>query len=197
MKRCSKIGCSVLLLILVVLAGWYYCTSWTGPRSGQVVDAVTGQPIADAIVVYVWTLGIWETHRWSADFQTTTDEQGRYYIPSQFLHNSYPFFGGLEADRVVIYKCGYTSYLCKYSDTGGSCFSNSEDLRLQPYREVNNLVKIERWDENYSFSKQKERMEQTLHVKGFQRYPLLQRVVDEDEVAIEQRMKKSSLPKPE
>ncbi|MCA9694650.1 MAG: carboxypeptidase regulatory-like domain-containing protein [Myxococcales bacterium] len=83
-----------------------------GPFDGQIIDDTTGEPIANAEVVAVWSFdrgdGFVGPHG-SMLHETTTDDAGRYRIPELKTHP-----GGtstrLVSFALVVYKRGYVAY---------------------------------------------------------------------------------------
>jgi hypothetical protein len=84
----------------------------TGPFDGQIVDASTGEPLRDAVVVGVWTyergdglVGPWG----SETVRVETDEAGRYRIaPAPLARRGAGV--RLVSFRLVAYKRGYVGY---------------------------------------------------------------------------------------
>lgn len=84
----------------------------TGPFDGQLVDASTGEPLRDAVVVGVWTyergdglVGPWG----SETVRVETDEAGRYRIaPAPLARRGAGV--RLVSFRLVAYKRGYVGY---------------------------------------------------------------------------------------
>ncbi|MFC4308092.1 hypothetical protein ACFPN2_03270 [Steroidobacter flavus] len=72
----------IALLLIVLVLGLSLCTKpeWSGPLEGQVIDATTRQPIADAIVVVNWQIKGLEGFPGGqlAIFERVTDAQGRF-----------------------------------------------------------------------------------------------------------------------
>ncbi|MHC4259617.1 MAG: hypothetical protein ACYSTF_04300 [Planctomycetota bacterium] len=59
-----------------------------GSRSGRVVDAVTGELIEGTVVNYLWRFGGFlgvVDEKVAASYETVTDEDGKYFIPSYLL----------------------------------------------------------------------------------------------------------------
>ena len=94
----------------------------TGPFDGQVIDAATGDPVAEAAVIGVWTYARGDGFigpYGSETFETTTDLAGRYRIPEA------P--GKIRGSTVrlvdfhlVIYKRGYLGYRSDTTFEGGA-----------------------------------------------------------------------------
>ncbi|MFZ6185523.1 hypothetical protein ACOXH8_42785 [Nannocystis pusilla] len=95
--------------------------SLIGPFDGQVVDAATSEPVAEATVVAVWSydrgdgfIGPWGAETTSV----TTDATGRYRIPPAKL-----VVRGSTARLVdaylIVYKRGYAGYRSDAVSTGG------------------------------------------------------------------------------
>ena len=83
-----------------------------GPFDGQIVDESTGEPIADAAVVAVWSYDHGDGFIGPAGsevFETTTDEAGRYRVPEAKLALRGPTTR-LVRFELVVYKRGYIAY---------------------------------------------------------------------------------------
>jgi hypothetical protein len=160
-----KIGKQLLLFVIVVVAGWltfhaYYKYN-TGLRSGIVIDAETGQPLAGAVVNIRWvTPGLMETApgRVAAFCEILTDQYGRYSIPNQHFVDPDSFLfvllQDLDDERVLVYKEYYSAYQTSRSNKGiyGRTFSGGE----QSYTRINNVIKLYPWKENWSHEKHAE-----------------------------------------
>jgi HEAT repeat protein len=123
----------------------------TGVRSGQVVDAVSGKPIEGAVVVCTWDVReflIESNTRKAAQYETTTDENGRYSIPSQKIITE--GISGLEPEHIYIYKNGYVWYRV-YDNKPQSFMEYVPGLKLK-YQKENNIVKLQPWNEKFSHS---------------------------------------------
>ena len=151
MKKRSKIILYLVLLafiapIAILLGRSLYYAYNTGPRSGQVVDAESGQPIEGTVVVFQWcTRGSWGLSQFflSAEYETTTDKQGRYYIPNQSAERETLFMESLQPETVVVFKHGYAAY--GVWDNEGRSFWWGNFPQKQPYQPINNLVKLIPW----------------------------------------------------
>lgn len=95
--------------------------SLIGPFDGQVVDAATSEPIAEATVVAVWSydrgdgfIGPWGAETYTA----TTDAAGRYRIPSSRL-TVRASTARLVDTYLIVYKRGYAGYRSDAVPTGG------------------------------------------------------------------------------
>lgn len=117
--------------------------SLLGPFDGQVLDATTGEPIADAVVVGVWAYdrgdGFIGPHG-SETYSTTTDAAGRYRIapPSLSVRASAL---RLVSFHVVVYKRGYLGYRSDALYEGG---------RRPDFAVRHNRVELRKWRENDS-----------------------------------------------
>ncbi len=83
-----------------------------GPFDGQIVDESTGEPVADAAVVAVWSYDHGDGFIGPAGsevFETTTDEAGRYRVPEAKLALRGPTTR-LVSFELVVYKRGYIAY---------------------------------------------------------------------------------------
>ena len=91
-----------------------------GPYKGRVIDEKSGQPIAGAVAIGIWTttspnVGGGTTHCKDAR-EALTDQNGEFEIPD--------VSGGLF--RIILYKVGYGRVGCfwKVINQAGSCYAN-------------------------------------------------------------------------
>jgi hypothetical protein len=104
----------VALLIGVGLnlsAGCGHLIYPSGPYSGRVVDAETGQPIAGAAVIATWTREIpvaphMPEQDWDV-YETLSDVNGGFTIPHR---THFTFFGWIEDPMVVVYSPAYAPF---------------------------------------------------------------------------------------
>jgi len=154
----KKRNIKILVIIAAVTIGCGYIVyrlrfPCTGSRSGQVIHAVTGQPIQGAVVYYTWKFvgSPWFYHKPVAGvYETTTDKAGRYFIPSQRFKRKF-LFGPLKSEAVLIYKNNYAVYR-RAGEYGGPRLGRSFGYpgKGQKYRKKNNLVKLYPWKEGQS-----------------------------------------------
>ncbi len=86
--------------------------SLKGPFDGQILDAATGEPVADATIVAVWSYDHGDgflAPRGSDVYEASTDEAGRYRIPEcpQTVTGSTVRLVSFE---LLVYKRGYVAY---------------------------------------------------------------------------------------
>lgn len=82
-----------------------------GPYRGKVVDAETGQPLADAMVLAVWQsedVQIDGFHQFVAARETLTDATGAFVIDGAAIEASLPLLA--LRPRFIIYADGYTPF---------------------------------------------------------------------------------------
>jgi hypothetical protein len=76
---------AVLIVLVFAFGGWLRGQDQWGPFSGQVVDAETGAPIANANVMVAWNIPRFGLVDSLVDFydarETVTDADGRFEIP--------------------------------------------------------------------------------------------------------------------
>lgn len=117
--------------------------SLLGPFDGQVLDAATGEPVADAVVVGVWAYdrgdGFIGPHG-SETYSTTTDAAGRYRIAParQSVRASALRLVGFH---LVVYKRGYLGYRSDALFEGGT----RPDFTVR-----HNRALLRKWRENDS-----------------------------------------------
>jgi|GEM_PF-3250955 len=125
----------------------------TGIRSGKVVDAVSGKGIEGAVVTYRWNVRefmIESNTRLGAFYETRTDKEGNYTVPSQKISVTPMLGSNIEPEEVVVYKNGYTWYRV-YDNKAESFMIYLPDLKYE-YRKEGNLVKLQPWKEEMSHS---------------------------------------------
>lgn len=87
-------------------------TSLIGPFDGQIVDATTGEPVQDAVVVGVWSYDQGDGFIGPSGSETIsvqTDDVGRYRIARAPLRVRGPSLR-LVSFHLVVYKRGYAGY---------------------------------------------------------------------------------------
>jgi len=157
----KKRNIKILVIIAAVTIGCGYIVyrlrfPRTGSRSGQVIHAVTGQPIQGAVVHYAWkfTGSPWFYHEpFAGVYETTTDKDGKYFIPSQRFKRKF-LLGPLKPEAVAIYKNNYVIYKLYREDkkpTVGRSFGYPG--KDQKYRKKDNVVKLYPWKDGESHSK--------------------------------------------
>lgn len=118
-------------------------TTLLGPFDGQVVDAATGEPIADAAVVGTWAYdrgdGFIGPHG-SETYSTTTDPAGRYRVPAARLEVRGSTVR-LVAFHLVVYKRGFLGYRSDALYEGGA----RSDFTVR-----HNKVELRKWRETDS-----------------------------------------------
>jgi hypothetical protein len=161
----SKKRLKVLLVIFAILAilatylviNWYNDTH-TGPRSGKVIDAITGKPIEGAVVKCSWVfwgfLGRAIGGNGYISREVLTDSNGQYYIPDIYQKKSIFLDSGFgEDERLLVYKDGYDVYTT-YSEyrkpTVGRAFAYYD---IQKYSKKNNVIKLYLFKEGVSHEK--------------------------------------------
>lgn len=154
----KKRNIKILVIIAAVTIGCGYIVyrlrfPCTGSRSGQVIHAVTGQPIQGAVVNYTWKfMGFlfFYNEPVAGSYETTTDKTGKYFIPSQRFKREI-LLGPLLPEAVLIYKNNYAVYRVP----GGFCGPRSGRSfgypgKDQKYRKKDNVVKLYPWKESQS-----------------------------------------------
>jgi hypothetical protein len=97
-------------------------TSLLGPFDGQIVDATTGEPVQDAVVVGVWSYDQGDGFIGPSGSETIsvqTDDVGRYRIARAPLRVRGPSLR-LVSFHLVVYKRGYAGYRSDTLFEGGS-----------------------------------------------------------------------------
>ncbi len=125
----------------------------TGIRTGRVIDAVTGEPIQGAVILFMWDIEefLIESHTsLGALYETTTDRDGKYLIPSQTIEIKHPQMSNLKPEEVIVYKHGYVRYRV-FNSKARAFIIYLPDLQLE-YRKENNVVKLQPWTNELSHS---------------------------------------------
>jgi hypothetical protein len=98
---------AVAALIVALLAPG---AEGAGPWKGRIVEQETGQPIADAVVLAIWTLRSWgEIHphdEFHSAFETVSDADGRFVIPEHTAVPPKPL-SAIRGPQIVIFKGGF------------------------------------------------------------------------------------------
>jgi hypothetical protein len=149
----SKKRLKVLLVIFAILAilatylviNWYNDTH-TGPRSGKVIDAITGKPIEGAVVKCSWVfwgfLGRAIGGNGYVSREVLTDSSGQYYIPDIYQKKTIFLDSGFEEDRLLVYKDGYAAYLIDSGKNEPNIGKSFGYYDTQKYSKKNNVVKL-------------------------------------------------------
>jgi hypothetical protein len=136
------------IFIVTCLSGIRYSQTHTGSRSGQVFDANTGKPIEGAVVNYTWHVAGFMQDAIGGGgpivtYETRTDKDGKYYIPSQRIKRDNIFQWGLQPEDVIVYRDKYAAYklLRQYKKPPVGWSFGYLDIK-QPYRKKNNIIKL-------------------------------------------------------
>lgn len=133
----------------------------SGSYSGRVVDAVTGEPVEDAVVYMIWECrrklnpleGMldWESgynYDHLGEAIVFTDADGNYRAPEESIRKWVQFRMSRPKLSALIYRKGYVAYRNdSYFD--GERY-RSIDKSRSPFKRSGNLVKLEPWKEEYS-----------------------------------------------
>jgi len=111
LKRRGRIWWAPGVIVAVLAAYWVYThLYWADEIEGVVVDAATGAPLAEAIVVSLWTLEK-PLHSGTAGVvhiaETTTGSDGRYKLPAWGPKAAW--YGAMDKfePRLNVFKAGY------------------------------------------------------------------------------------------
>jgi len=136
----SNVAAILTYIAVCLLCG---CAVHTGPRSGQVFNAVNNEPIQGAVVYFDWMFGgvfglgsLGGTY-----YETSTDKDGKYYAPSQKIDTPNIIYGNLK-EIVLIYKDGYEVCIVD--------LSRIDSPVTKTYSKKNNVVKLHPWKEGES-----------------------------------------------
>jgi HEAT repeat protein len=160
-------------------------TFLTGIRSGRVVDATTNKPIEGAVVFYDWDVReflIESSSRRGALYETATDKDGKYLIPSQSIKAEVGVLSDLEPEHVFVYKYGYIWYRV-FDNKVQSFLTYLPDLQ-QRYCEKDNVVKLQPWIDELSHA---EHVGIFTRMSGFYGTKLEQALEEEKALAKEER----------
>ncbi|MBN2018634.1 MAG: hypothetical protein JW749_00225 [Sedimentisphaerales bacterium] len=139
----------------------------TGTRSGMVVDAITGLPVAGAVVVYSWDIGTFDfiqssTHNLIV-YESITDANGRYSVPNQKKTIEYGILASeLGPENVIAYRFGYVWYSV-HNGKPDTFMEYMPDLK-QKYQKENNIIKLQPWNENLSHREHIKRFNQSIGI---------------------------------
>ena len=160
-------------------------TFLTGIRSGRVVDATTGKPVEGAVVFYDWDVKeflIESRSRRGALYETATDKDGKYLIPSQSIKAEIGVLSDLEPEHVFVYKYGYVWYRI-FDNKVQSFLTYLPDLQ-QRYRKEDNVVKLQPWTDELLHA---EHVGIFTRMSGFHGTKLEQALKEEKALAKEER----------
>lgn len=160
-------------------------TFLTGIRSGRVVDATTGKPVEGAVVFYDWDVReflIESSSRRGALYETATDKDGKYLIPSQPIKAEVGVLSDLEPEHVFVYKHGYVWYRV-FDNEVQSFLTYLPDLQ-QRYHKQDNVVKLRPWIDELSHA---EHVGIFTRMSGFYGTKLEQALEEEKALAKEER----------
>ena len=145
MKRKFLVLAGILFCLLITI--FTFSGKWI--ISGQVVDAVTGQPIEKAAVYIDW----WKTSGRLIGFMVAkkidavecfTDEDGRFEVPRYSMFSDYRIM--VNDYEMTIYKKGY---VCWNYETVFPTYEKRKDFRLKNGM----IIKMERFKDEYSKKK--------------------------------------------
>ena len=145
-------GLAVIMFVIVSGCSMPW-PHYTEVHSGQVLDAVTDKPIENAVVVYTWDRTgydfIGSSTGQVAIYETTTDANGRYLIPSQYVELHIGLASSsIHPEEIIAYKFGYVWYHV-YDNKPGSFMEVVPELK-QKYQKKNNIIKLQPWNDNLS-----------------------------------------------
>jgi hypothetical protein len=104
-----------------------------GPWKGQIVERETGQPIAGAVVLAIWTVRSWgEIHphdEFHSAIEAVSDAEGRFLIPEQNAVPTKPLTA-IAGPEIVIFKAGFGGW----SFRGGPYYAVAEDHDVREQR---------------------------------------------------------------
>jgi hypothetical protein len=147
-KKKLKILIIIAIPVTVFLFWIWYSQTHTGSRNGQVFDANTGKPIESAVVDYTWTVAGFLQDAIGGGgptvvYETLTDKEGKYYIPSQRIKRSKILQWTLQPEDVMVYKDKYAVFklLREYKKPPFGRSFRYPDIK-QPYIEKNNIIKL-------------------------------------------------------
>ena len=104
-----------------------------GPWKGQIVERETGQPIAGAVVLAIWTVRSWgEIHpedEFHSAFEAISDADGRFVIPEHTAVATKPLTA-IRGPQIVIFKAGFGAWAFR----GGPYYPVAEDSFVREER---------------------------------------------------------------
>jgi len=188
----TKNRIKVLIVVVLILFGisWAIGRAFffyrTGSCSGKVIDAATGKPIKDAVVYYEWRLrgGLIESSSgYATSYETKTDNDGKYYIPSHWIRKHFLFWS-VEPEEVFVYKEGYVWYRVIFGKTQHFMIY-MPDLKLK-YGKKRNLVKLQPWIDELSHEEH-----MGIFTRGFGTKGMMLKDALKNEIAIAKRESQS------
>jgi hypothetical protein len=127
-------------------------TVTTGTRTGFVYDAITGKPIEDAVVVCNWDIRDFSLEggstRFGAVYETVTNKDGKYMIPSQSIDIENSLFSRLDPEQVFVYKFDYVWYWMFDKEIMPFIVYISNMPHI--YRKQKNIVELQPWKNEMS-----------------------------------------------
>lgn len=151
----------IAVCLFVILFWVWYSQTHTGSRSGQVIDAVTGKPIEDAVVKFSWRISWFlQGALGSGDgvpvmsYEILTDKEGKYRIPNLRVKRESLLEIALYPEKVMIYKDGYAVYIVFDNDAVQVGRSFGYFNEKQPYRKKGNVARLYPWKEGESHDQQ-------------------------------------------
>jgi hypothetical protein len=112
-----------IALVTVLLSG---SAEGAGPWKGQILERETGQPIAGAVVLAIWTVRSWgEIHpedEFHSAFEAVSDADGRFVIPAHTAVPTKPLTA-IRGPQILIFKAGFGPWEFQ----GGPYYAVAED----------------------------------------------------------------------
>jgi HEAT repeat protein len=159
-------------------------TFHTDIRSGQVVDANTGNPIEGVVLLYIWNINEFSLFdsgsRQAGFYETITDKEGKYFVPDQAIESQTGAVARLEPEEVFAYKYGYVWYRV-YNNKAQSFLTYVPGLK-QEYHKQDNIIKLQPWIEELSH---KEHIAIFTESFGIKKGPMLQQALEEEKAIAE------------
>lgn len=138
-----------------------------GPYSGTVLDSPSGEPIEGASVLFYWTERIPNVGGGNSETigckLIYTDRKGRYDIPKDNYNIGLMAF--FESTKIIIYQPGYQAYTQRIE-------KDNPYWKPDPsFKEIENMVKLERIPPNFSHKKHYDTIDHSLWGLDSVQYP--------------------------
>lgn len=139
----------IFIVLFIALSPTISSAKFLGPYTGKVIDSQTGEPVEGAAVLFHWIKIVPQLIQARSELIEArlvyTDKNGGYRIPKFFANLG--LSGMLESTSVVVYQPGYQAYTVRiWRD-------DSDSKPDQPFKEGDNIVKLDRVPPDFDHAK--------------------------------------------